>query len=115
KIRTITCDRKEFLGRNRSTANPAALGRVGLSGRTGAGLDPCAAIQSVIELAPGEERDVVLILGQAGNVEEAREVTSKYRQLSIARAAYEQVIEYWQEVLGTVEVKPPEAAMDTLL
>ena len=113
--RTITCDRKEFLGRNRSHASPAALGRVKLSGQVGAGLDPCAAMQAVIELAPGEEREVVIILGEGENVEEARALAAKYKQLAVAKQAIEQLIAYWDEVLGTVEVKTPDPAMDMML
>lgn len=113
--RTITCDRKEFLGRNRSHARPAAMGRVKLSGRVGAGLDPCAAMQATIEMAPGEEREVVLILGEAENADEARAICVQYKQLAAAKKAIEQVIAYWDQLLGTVEVKTPDPAMDKLL
>src|SRR4029079_17604743 len=51
-ISSATCDRKEFIGRNSSLETPAALKRIALSGKDGAGLDPCAAIQTNIELAP---------------------------------------------------------------
>ena len=55
---SLTCDRKEFIGRNRSLKNPEALLREKLSGRSGAGLDPCAALQNVIELQPDETREI---------------------------------------------------------
>jgi cyclic beta-1,2-glucan synthetase len=113
--RTITCDRKEFLGRNSSHASPAALGRVKLSGQTGAGLDPCAAMQAVIEMVPGEEREVVIIIGEGESVEEARALTAKYKQLTVAKEAIARVIAYWDELLGTVEVKTPDPAMDIIL
>ncbi|HLF85274.1 MAG TPA: hypothetical protein VI837_13955, partial [Blastocatellia bacterium] len=113
--RTITCDRKEFLGRNRSHSSPAALGRAKLSGRVGAGLDPCAAMQAVIEMLPGEEREVVMILGEGENVEEARTLAAKYKQVAVAKQAIEQVIAYWDELLETVEVKTPDPAMDIML
>ncbi len=113
--RTITCDRKEFLGRNRSHANPAALRRVKLSGRVGAGLDPCAAMQAGIEMAPGEEREIVVIIGEGESVDEARAVASKYRQTVVAKKAIKEVIDYWDGLLGAIQVKTPDLAMDIML
>src|SRR5204863_6302881 len=66
-IRTVTGDRAEFLGRNGSLANPAALQRVRLSGRVGAGYDPCEAMQIPTSLEDGQEKEVVFVLGAASS------------------------------------------------
>src|SRR5208282_5243729 len=50
-----TADRREFLGRHGTLALPAGLQRrTAWSRRTGAGLDPCAALQTVVELEPNQ-------------------------------------------------------------
>src|SRR5690606_5284785 len=66
-VRTFTADRRDFLGRNGSIAYPAALrmysrDSMKLSEEEGAALDPCAALQCAIELAPGETREIVVAL-----------------------------------------------------
>ena len=112
---TATCDRTEFMGRNGNPATPAALKRVTLSGRDGAGLDPCAAIQTMIELSPGETREVIFLLGQAESLPEARAINKRFRTLHAVNEAFERVLEFWDQTLGTIEIKTPDASMDMLV
>ncbi|HEX7312640.1 MAG TPA: glucoamylase family protein [Pyrinomonadaceae bacterium] len=112
---TITCDRKEFLGRNGSPARPAALQRATLSNRANAGLDPCAAIQTLVELAPGATREVVFMLGQTETREEARTIVERFRRLPAVNEAFDRVLAHWDEVLDTIEVRTPDTALDTII
>ena len=60
-----TADRTEFLGRNGAPAKPAGLDRgYRLQGAVGAGMDPCAALQTGFELANGARTQVVVLLGE---------------------------------------------------
>jgi cyclic beta-1,2-glucan synthetase len=115
KVTSATCDRKEFLGRNGTPARPAALKRAKLSGRDGAGLDPCAALQTMIELGPYEGREIIFVLGEESSREEAAAVASKFTRQSTVNEAFERVLAYWDDILGTVEVNTPDNPMDTML
>ena len=114
-VSSATCDRKEFIGRNSSLETPAALRRTGLSGRDGAGLDPCAALQTIVELAPNEAREVVFLLGETETKEAAQSVVANFRQVGSVNAAFEKVLGHWDELLSTVEVRTPDHALDTML
>ena len=112
--RTMTGNRTEFIGRNGSLASPAAMQRKRLSGRTGAGFDPCAALQTQIELVDGQEREIVFIFGAARDTEEARQYIRQFGGSAGARQALEAVWEYWNRTLGTVHVETPDPALDVL-
>jgi cyclic beta-1,2-glucan synthetase len=114
-ISSATCDRKEFLGRNSSVETPAALKRLNLAGRTGAGLDPCAALQVIVDLAPHEAREVVFLLGEAESKEAAQSLVATFSQTGTVNGAFEKVLAHWDDLLGTVEVRTPDPALDTML
>ena len=108
-----TCDRREFVGRHRSLARPAALERQGLSGTVGAAFDPCAALQAVVTLEPGMETELVFLLGVAGpdSLAASRSV-QQHGGAKGAALALRQVHAYWDELLGTVRVATPDPAFD---
>jgi cyclic beta-1,2-glucan synthetase len=110
-----TADRSEFIGRNGTADNPAALsGVIPLSQRMGAGLDPCAALQTEVELERGASAEIVFFLGQADDVASARALIERYRAANL-EAIHREVVSFWDETLGAIQVKTPDRSMDILL
>jgi cyclic beta-1,2-glucan synthetase len=110
-----TGDRREFLGRNGTFEQPLALETGGaLSGRVGAGLDPCGALQLSIELKAGERDEIVWFLGQTAGGEQARLLLNRYRAADVD-ALLSEVTRRWDDLLGVVQVHTPERAMDIFL
>ena len=108
-------DRAEFLGACGSLAEPAALLRPDpLSDRVGGGLDPCGALQTRVSLRPGEEIEIVSLLGEEATRSAALALLERYRDLDLG-ACLKAVSEFWDQTLGAVQVKTPDRSMDVLL
>ena len=88
--------------------------RARLSGKVGAALDPCAAIQVPFELADGQEREIVFRLGAGKNADDARNLVHRFRGSGAARGVLESVWQYWKRTLGTVQVETPDPAVNVL-
>ncbi|MCK9537805.1 GH36-type glycosyl hydrolase domain-containing protein [Dokdonella sp.] len=110
-----TADRGEFIGAQGDIGHPAALADgAALSGRVGAGLDPCGALQVHFELAPGATLDLLCVLGEGTSTEAARALVVKYRKAELG-AVFEQMCSAWRQLLDTVQVRTPDRAMDLML
>ncbi len=112
--RSLTGDRKEFIGRNGSLAQPAALRRARLSGKVGAGLDPCGAMQVSFNLSDGEERETSFRLGVGRSAADVQILIRRFRGADASRAALEGVWAYWNRTLGAVNVDTPDPAVNVL-
>lgn len=110
-----TGNRAEFIGRNGSLEAPAGLLKgYGLKNRVGAGIDPCAAQLTVIELPPNGHTEIVFLLGQGDDRTQARELVQRYRTTKVA-TTLAQVQQSWRQVLHKVQVTTPDRALDVLL
>jgi cyclic beta-1,2-glucan synthetase len=109
-----TADRREFIGRNGTAAAPEGLGRR-LSGLTGAGIDPCAAMRCELTLRPGDTTSLVVILGAAESEEAADRAVAEYRDVRRAEAALHHNMERWEKRLSVIAVRTPEPTFDVML
>lgn len=112
--RSITCDRTEFIGRNGSLEAPLGMTRVHLSGKTGASLDPCSAIQGKFTIENDENYKVIFLLGAAQDAETAASLAQHFRDVSAVSAVLEEVQDYWEKTLGTIHIETPEKDLDVL-
>ncbi len=112
---TWTADRTEFLGRNGHLEGPAGLARGAvLSKRVGAGLDPCAALQTTVELPPGRSTELRFLLGQGESEDHARDLVRRYRSADLDSALRE-VLVGWEDIAGALQVRTPDRSLDILL
>jgi cyclic beta-1,2-glucan synthetase len=114
RTRTISGDRREFLGRNGTLRAPAAMTRTRLSGKVGAALDPCAAIQVSFDLAAGQEREIVFRLGVGRDADDARNLVNRFRGSTTSRGVLDVVWRHWTHTLGAVNVETPDQSLNVL-
>jgi cyclic beta-1,2-glucan synthetase len=112
---SFTGDRAVFIGRNRSLRDPAAMEHERLTGDVGAGLDPCAAVQVVVQIDPGQTAEITFLLGQADDEEEARALVDRFRDPANVEAAFQETRHWWDRLLSTIEVETPELSTNFLL
>jgi cellobiose phosphorylase len=115
RVSGFTADRGEFLGRNGSLADPAALDAAALLGTTGAGIDPCAALQCLVRLAPGETREIGFLLGAAAGRAQAQGLLSRYRKIDRVTSEAARTIEAWEQRLSVVQVRTPDPSFDAMV
>jgi cyclic beta-1,2-glucan synthetase len=113
--RSVTGDRTEFIGRNGSLSAPASLGRTRLSGRVGAGFDPCTAMQVQVPVDEGETRTITFTLGATTGTAEAQRLVQRFRGEEPAQREFTAMRQAWQRLLSAVQIESPDPSVDALV
>lgn len=104
-----TCDRRAFFDARGQLVLPQSLGQ-----RSGAGLDPCAALSRPITLRPGAVIDQVFLIGHAASPEAARTLMRQAVR-SHARAREQAAQGQWERLLGATQVHTPDPLFDAMV
>ncbi len=129
-VASFDTDRDAFLGAYRTPSAPLAVERGECSGSETIGDNACASLQARLELAPGETRHVIYMLGvgnpdvawddQAGNpaaenlgepfvARPGREILAEYGTPERVEAELAAIRSEWRDYLAPLQVSTPDA------
>ena len=112
---SVTGSRAEFIGRNGNLFDPAAMSKAYLSGKVGAAYDPCAALQASFDLNPGQQKELIFILGATEQQSSTSDtLIHQYLDGDTAARSLVEIREYWKNTLGIVKVTTPDLSLNVL-
>ena len=110
QARHWTCDRSEFFDSHGRFVMPRLL-----AGTQGGGLDPCAAIEALLDLKAGEPVQLLWAIGHGDDADAALALAQRIQQEGPAPQAAVAAQDEWAERLGALTVRTPDAAFDALV
>lgn len=114
KVASATCDRAEFFADFSTRAHPRGVdGR--LSGASGSGLDPCAALEIPITLAARATATVAFVLGDAEDDAKARELARAWANADRVGETLARSERTWDDLSSTIQIATPDRALDILV
>lgn len=109
------CVRDKFLGTYNSESNPDGVVNGTLSNSTLRGGVGCGALRGVIELKPGEIKEVVVVLGFGEKIEVAEALKNKLSGQGVVDTELEKVKNTWDHYLSTFTLESEDRELNTVV
>lgn len=114
KIGSYTGNKQFFVGKG-SISNPESLKKVSLNNENSLGVNSIMAIQIEIELEAFETKTISFILGMEEEIINCLDNSYKYTKIQNCMSELENVKNYWNTLLGVLQVKTPVESFNILL
>ena len=106
KVDAYCGDRDAFVGTYRGYDRPVGIAE-GLKGNLNYNTNSCGALESHIELQPGETKEITYILGQKPE-ETAKKIIAKYEEKGVVEKELKELKDYWHSKLNNLQVHTPD-------
>ena len=114
KVTSFCGDRAKFLGNYRDYGNPVSVENGKLDGTLNYNMNPCGALHTALELAPGKEVEIVFLLGQKRETQ-ANELVSRYEDSKIPDSEIAELKAYWHKKLDNLKVTTPDDNFNNMI
>lgn len=108
-------DRAAFLGPYGSYARPAAVVAGATGGSLAAGDNGCGVLETALELAPGETKTFLFLMGVGRADREGREAAAAFVASDKAEEELGRLKSFWHARIAGIEAKTPDPAFNSML
>ena len=117
KVGSFETDRKKFLGANEygSFRSPLGLQESALTNSEALRGDNIAALLHEVTLQPGEEKQIITLLGQAENLPEAQPLIDELRDPKAVARELAKLAAFWDGYLSALQVETPDRDLDVMV
>jgi cellobiose phosphorylase len=115
KPSSFDADKESFMGMYGTLRAPKSVAAGALKKNSGNSLDAIASLKVNVTLKPGEEKEIVFLIGAADSQEEIAPLVKRFHSLKEVHAAFDAMKRKWDAMLGTVTVDTPDDSMNLML
>ncbi|MFQ3579441.1 MAG: hypothetical protein SNJ71_04780, partial [Bacteroidales bacterium] len=114
-VTAFDTDREKFIGPYRSYHNPLAVEQGKCSGSLAVGDNGCGSLQTDFTLAPGETKEIIVIMGVGEAKDEGKKALKEIHSAAVAADEFEKLRRYWHNRIKGMTVNTPDAEMNSQL
>ena len=114
KIESYCGDRAKFIGNYHDYGNPVSIENGRLCGTLNYNMNPCGALHTVLNLAPGQTAEFSFILGEKWE-KPARELIDRYEEKTLPDSEIAELRTYWHSKLENLKVQTPDDNFNNMI
>jgi cellobiose phosphorylase len=98
-----------------SESDPIGVENGKLSNSILRGGNACSALRVEVELAPGADQDLIVLLGYAETLDEAKQVRAHFANAQVVASELGRVQQGWHDYLSTYHVETPDSHLNAMI